>query len=85
MILVGIFLILFGSIIILLLEDKEGFSGTSVCGFITGFIFFMGVLVLYFSCFKKPSALDVYRGKTILKITYENKTPVDTVVVFKHK
>ena len=31
----------------------------------------------------KPSALDVYRGKTELKITSVNETPIDTVVVFK--
>lgn len=30
-----------------------------------------------------PSALDVYRGKTVLKITYEDKVPVDTVVIYK--
>ena len=30
-----------------------------------------------------PSALDVYKGKTILKITYEDKVPVDTVVIYK--
>lgn len=31
-----------------------------------------------------PQAIDVYRGKTTLKITYENNVPVDTVVVFKN-
>ena len=30
-----------------------------------------------------PTALDVYRGKTELEITYKNGEPVDTVVVFK--
>ena len=30
-----------------------------------------------------PSALDVYKGKTVLKITYEDKVPVDTVVIYK--
>lgn len=32
-----------------------------------------------------PKAIDVYRGKTTLKITYENNVPVDTVVVFKNR
>ena len=31
----------------------------------------------------KPSALDVYRGKTEIEITSVNGTPIDTVVVFK--
>lgn len=30
-----------------------------------------------------PTALDVYKGKTELKITYESKVPVDTVVIYK--
>lgn len=32
-----------------------------------------------------PKALDVYRGKTSLQITYVDSVPTDTVVVFKHK
>lgn len=31
----------------------------------------------------KPQAIDVYRGKTTLKITYKDSIPIDTVVVFK--
>lgn len=30
-----------------------------------------------------PTALDVYQGNTELKITYEGKVPVDTVVIYK--
>ena len=33
----------------------------------------------------KPTALDVYRGNTELKITSVNGIPTDTVVVFKNK
>ena len=32
-----------------------------------------------------PTALDVYKGNTELKITYEGKVPVDSVVIFKKK
>ncbi len=31
----------------------------------------------------QPKAIDVYRGKTELKITYEGKIPVDTIVIYK--
>ncbi len=31
----------------------------------------------------KPQAIDVYRGKTTLEITYKDSIPVDSVVVFK--
>lgn len=30
-----------------------------------------------------PTAMDVYQGKTILKITHEDGVAVDSVVVFK--
>ena len=33
----------------------------------------------------KPQAIDVYRGKTTLQITYQDSVPVDTVVVYKNK
>ena len=32
---------------------------------------------------KYPSAIDVYRGKTTLQITYKNNVPTDTIVVYK--
>lgn len=32
----------------------------------------------------KPSALDVYQGKTTLEITYRDSIPVDSVVVYKN-
>lgn len=32
-----------------------------------------------------PTALDVYKGNTELRITYEGKVPVDSVVIFKKK
>lgn len=31
---------------------------------------------------KTPTALDVYKGNTELRITYEGKTPVDSVVIY---
>ena len=33
----------------------------------------------------KPSAMDVYRGKTTLEITYKDSVAVDSIVVFKDK
>ena len=34
---------------------------------------------------RTPTALDVYQGNTELRITYEGKVPVDSVVIFKKK
>ena len=32
-----------------------------------------------------PTALDVYKGKTELQITYKGTISIDSVVVFKNK
>lgn len=47
----------------------------------TGFIFGLFLIIWYVN--NKPKAIDVYKGKTELRITYEGNTPVDSVVVFK--
>ena len=31
----------------------------------------------------KPTAMDVYRGNTILEVTYRDSVAIDSVVVFK--
>lgn len=33
----------------------------------------------------KPTAMDVYKGKTELQITYKGTIPIDSIVVFKNK
>ena len=33
----------------------------------------------------QPTAIDVYKGKTELQITYKGTIPVDSVAVFKNK
>ena len=83
MILVSILVILLGISVLVFLEYKENFSGVSIYAFVSGCVSFIGFLILCLSCFKEPSAIDVYR--TTLKVTYINKIPVDTVVIFKHK
>ena len=85
MILVSILVILLGISVLVFLEYKENFSGVSIYAFVSGCVSFIGFLILCLSCFKEPSAIDVYRGNTTLKVTYINKIPVDTVVIFKHK
>lgn len=46
-------------------------------------IFILSVLCIVVYYENKPTAMDVYRGKTTLEITYIDKVPVDTVVVLK--
>lgn len=47
-----------------------------------GFSFIMAGMqpIIYNS---EPQAIDVYRGKTILQITYKNSIPIDTTVIYK--
>ena len=58
--------------------DKEGMSAaTMVCAILFG-AFFVMVLVK-----GEPTALDVYRGKTTLEITYRDSVAIDSTVVYK--
>ena len=43
------------------------------------------VLFLLISYTNKPKAIDVYEGKTTLEITYKDKVPIDSTVVWKNK
>lgn len=49
----------------------------SYVGFIIGLLLIIGYIN------SRPRAIDVYKGKTELRITYEGNTPVDSAVVFK--
>ncbi len=52
-----------------------------LCGFVGGYI--ISVTIWEYTNNNKPEAIDVYRGKTTLEITYRDNVPVDSVVVFK--
>lgn len=43
------------------------------------------VLLLLISYTNKPKAIDVYKGKTTLEITYKDKVPIDSTVVWKNR
>lgn len=40
--------------------------------------------IIGFINWNKPTAMDVYQGKTTLEITYRDGIPIDSVVVFKN-
>ena len=64
-----------------ILEDTD-FTRTILCIF-TGCSMIVMFLIIAYLC--KPKAIDVYRDKTTLEITYKNNVPIDTVVVWKGK
>ena len=40
--------------------------------------------ILLFIHLMKPSAIDVYKGKTTLEITYKDGVPIDSTVVWNY-
>ena len=48
-------------------------------------ITFIGWVGFSIGTANKPTAMDVYQGKTTLEITYRDGNPIDSVVVFKNK
>ena len=45
----------------------------------------VGILIMT-KCYEtNPSAMDVYKGKTTLEITYKDGVAIDSVVVFKNE
>ena len=43
----------------------------------------LGILIFLVFSLNEPKAIDVYRGKTTLEITYKDKVPIDSTVVWK--
>ena len=76
-----IYLIIF-SIIGLGAENKELAAKSLTYSFV---LYQFLVLFLLISYIKKPREIDVYKGKTTLEITYKDKVPIDSTVVWKSK
>lgn len=55
----------------------EGFGW----GVLAGAIVCLCLIIAY--DINKPTALDVYRGKTTLEITYRDSVAIDSTVVYK--
>ena len=48
-------------------------------------IYSLIIIILLAIFLKKPTAIDVYRNKTTLEITYKDGVPIDSAVVWKNK
>ena len=58
--------------------------GISVCtAYMAGFFLSTSLHILF--TYEEPTAMDVYKGKTTLEITYRDSVAIDSVVVFKKK
>ena len=60
-------------------KDKDWNIWIFILGIISGGAILLGIFSY------EPTAMDVYKGKTELQITYKGDVPVDSVVVFKNK
>ena len=78
------FIIVIIVIVLCVIEIKE--EGNIVLSKVLLIIAIIGLLFIIVSYISNaPTALDVYKGKTELRITYEGKTPVDSVVIYKKR
>ena len=68
--------------------NNDSFSNF-IIGVFEGVVSLVLVLCVFNLCMpdssKNPSAIDVYRGRTSLEVTYLDGAPVDSTVVFKRK
>ena len=81
-------LILFFSIVIFVLcFIKYLFSSSEEDNFYIFVICISSLIIIALSVayLRKPQAIDVYKGKTTLEITYKDKVPIDSTVVWKNK
>ena len=78
-----IFALVFGSLTILTVTLREGYDkeGASVATMVCAVLF--GAFLVMIIAKSTPTAIDVYRGKTTLEITYRDSVAIDSTVVYK--
>lgn len=82
MIILSSILVIVGSLGIVLIIMSEQTDKITALGMLFSVLFIIaGVGSL--DSYKHPQAIDVYRGKTTLQITYKGNIPTDTIVVYK--
>lgn len=72
-------------IVILITSKNEDIIFSAVLGMIFTILFQMGVNLIYEYSNPSITPMDVYRGKTILEITYKDTIAIDSVVVWKEE
>lgn len=79
---IGIILVIVGLIALNCAGYVEADDSTwgGIASFISFILFVVGVITIHLG---KPTAMDVYKDKTTLQITYKNNVPIDSTVVYK--
>ena len=78
-----VFAIVVYAVIIICAHDDD--RGLIVIGGCAKVVIVLLLVSLIESKYPTPSAIDVYRGKTTLEITYRDSVAVDSTVVYKVK
>lgn len=75
-------IVLVGSIMLVIemIKEPESYDNHLIYTLLV-YSFIIFLLSLSYVC--KPRAIDVYRDKTTLEITYKDKVPIDSTVVWK--
>ena len=71
-----------GSVLISVLIMSEQTDGLTILGSVSSVLLIIVGARCIHIC-KYPSAIDIYRGKTTLQVTYKGNIPTDTIVVYK--
>lgn len=82
MIILGLIFIIIGSVLISVLIMSEQTNELTILYSVCSVLLIIGGAGCIHT-YKNPSAIDVYRGKTTLQITYKGNIPTDTIVVYK--
>lgn len=88
MIAFGVFLLLLTIAFLslsIIADIQDWDCGGGVLGFLAGLFFVLSMVVLADATDSKPTAMDVYQGKTTLQYTVVDSVKVDSVVVWKIK
>ena len=62
-------------------KDIDNRAISCFCAIMVGVM--LTVVIIDYNSKDNPTALDVYRNKTTLEITYRDSVPIDTIVVYK--
>ena len=81
--LILVFIALIQFIVALAVLLDGDFENSFYKGFLT--VSSLVVFILFLVLMGKPRAIDVYKGRTTLEITYKDRVPIDTTVVWKNK
>ena len=79
---IGLIICMCGCLLAFVKGDNDKITGAQT--FVAVLLFGVGAIIVHEGIQSfEPRAIDVYRGKTTLEITYRDGIPVDTIVVFK--